>query len=90
MSKYTPQERREIYLKAAEFLFDFNALCCFAISEVTDDDTVYSDKSDFPELELFNPNTDSEFWFKDENRQSDRIFCLLLCAEMCNDNHTKP
>jgi hypothetical protein len=51
-------------------------------------------KEDFPEFAIFDPHVAGSYWFgvphftdtatTNQQRQN-RINCLLLCAEMCND-----
>lgn len=91
--KYTKEQRREIYLKAADRLQDsWSCFACDALNNIIQvgDLVDFKDiiKSDLPEFYLFKPKRyyDSfvESWWKHGDKEP-RINCLLLCAEMCRD-----
>lgn len=94
MSKYTKEQRREIYLKSANTIKDEKEyFCCSAINVNTGFKHESITEYLFPELHLFRPpNTfidDPWFgYYNDDHRHSSqklRHIILLLCAEMCND-----
>jgi hypothetical protein len=97
--KYTKKERRKIYLKSSDLILKRGKDCicwaiwiiagrnCGGIVECITDKV----KEDFPEFAMFDPEEGKLYWFGDpyfgtsREQINNRINCLLLCAEMCND-----
>lgn len=88
--KYTPEERKKIYNKAAELIGSGKgetgliiSFCCTALKYATDkeadDRGLYPIM--FPEFFLFEPEKHGFVWWDDSDYQP-RVFALLLCAEM--------
>ncbi len=96
MEKYTKEERRKIYLEAAEAMHNdlwwcicgtFKKLGYIGPYSILDGIT-HTCKLTFYEFSLFDPCVDSCVWFgfnDDEYAKQNRINALLLMAEMCND-----
>lgn len=90
MEKYTKKQRKEIYLKAAEYLKNQRGVllgCCNAIKQQTGEYDVYQDRGNpFYEFVMFRPKEYHEIdWFTGKESNTDRINCMLLCAQMCDN-----
>lgn len=94
MKKLTPKQRREVYLKAAELVFDGCDYLCWAFGTIihNDDNSFLPEDSGLrraqellPEFELFeNPCPDScesVYWQGSDDRHV-RIIGALFMAEM--------
>ena len=94
----TKQQRKEVYLKAAEFFSKIqgkNYWSYFGAEGFCDYLKLGQLEGKYPEYQLFKPNGIGryEYWFNSRNHnkfgakidQTDRIHALLLAAEMCND-----
>jgi hypothetical protein len=84
---YSPKERRDIYLKAAELIYSQKEdYCCDAIREVCVVYlTTYEISEHLPEFWLLHPDPLNHFfiWFNGDNSREERITALLLAAELC-------
>lgn len=95
-SRYTTQQRRKIYLAAANAIGkrtpngNVQRFCCNAIKDTTGLNKI--EQKDFQELYLFKRGDAkcSIVWWQNEDGTDkqllkQRAIALLLCAEMCND-----
>jgi hypothetical protein len=91
--KYTVQERKEIYMKAAKMIHEsslgYGSYICHTLEYLTNTNK-NSLTRHFPEFSLFNPGTYN--WFGNPGKKSanERRICLLLCAAMCDDKPEHP
>ena len=77
---YTKAQRRRIYLKAAERIFEGkNGLCCIAISDIINCAFNSLNESNFPELFIFKPNGAILCWWHKDDANT-RIIALCLAA----------
>jgi hypothetical protein len=89
--KYTPKERRDIYLKTAEYIYSYTnymgekdwTCACPALANVSGCyvDIVYDVFPEFNDFKPDNLNSDDR-WFGWHEGTDARVFCMLLCAEM--------
>ena len=87
---YTSKERAEIYLKAAEKIFDGMLDYQYACHSIADFSGLKCEASLFPEFFMFKPRRAStiDVWWMNINQKYEnecRILALLLSREMAKD-----
>lgn len=94
MKTLTKKQRQKVYLKVAKYLEthpDLYYLCGILYATINGDPMIsigrnYHVGDGLPEFDLFKPDVDNgALWWGDlADPFSERIICMLLCAEMCN------